>query len=562
MGNVQQIGHIMKQLQLIDQSRRKHHVCGKLYAIERREALTYAYGYDVAGNLINNNGTARTFNKLNQLSASGFTYDANGNLLTDNDSNTYTWDRANRLKNMGGVSYTYDGTGNRISRSVGSTLTRYLLDTQPGLAVVLSETTDMDTTHYIHGSRGIFAQYNPDLSLNYMLQDGLQSVRAVVTGTDIASQQDYTPYGEPVLADLPTTYGFTGEQTDSTNDLVYLRARYLNPSQGVFGSLDPFEGMADRAMSLNGYSWVEGNVINATDPNGERAGVVDCSNPSSLNDIDQLRCDYAKKLLNTYPSSGSISYWMRFSLSGLTSAWNKFVRGATNTAGEAPAIVPIGFIPVATEAGGDSMGALVQLRRMEERGLDRPLSFVEIFAIILSTEATTVLSDGVTFNPSYCMQQRGESDISIFKNLFREALERNFKGQCKNEETGIKGECGPDRLLSKTLGGIEGFYNSSSVFPDYPDWLGTASFLISRQDIYGYQCAGVSGATSNRPITWGNTPSPKFPNDPPEVGKENVIDWINLPTRGYKYFIVQGSSACPQTSSCGQTTVLPGLSTC
>ena len=35
MGNAQWIGHILKRLQLIDQSRRKHHVGGKLYAIER-----------------------------------------------------------------------------------------------------------------------------------------------------------------------------------------------------------------------------------------------------------------------------------------------------------------------------------------------------------------------------------------------------------------------------------------------------------------------------------------------------------------------------------------------
>jgi len=39
MGNAQWIGHILKRLQLIDQSRRKHHVGGKLYAIERREVL-------------------------------------------------------------------------------------------------------------------------------------------------------------------------------------------------------------------------------------------------------------------------------------------------------------------------------------------------------------------------------------------------------------------------------------------------------------------------------------------------------------------------------------------
>jgi hypothetical protein len=47
LGNAQWIGHILKRLQLIDLSRRKHHVGGKLYAIERREVLDMMQRYDV-----------------------------------------------------------------------------------------------------------------------------------------------------------------------------------------------------------------------------------------------------------------------------------------------------------------------------------------------------------------------------------------------------------------------------------------------------------------------------------------------------------------------------------
>jgi hypothetical protein len=47
MGNAQWIGHILKRLQLIDNSRRKHHVGGKLYAIERHEVLDMMQRYDV-----------------------------------------------------------------------------------------------------------------------------------------------------------------------------------------------------------------------------------------------------------------------------------------------------------------------------------------------------------------------------------------------------------------------------------------------------------------------------------------------------------------------------------
>ena len=64
-------------------------------------------------------------------------------------------------------------------------------------------------------------------------------------------------------------FGFTGEQTDHTGQ-IYLRARYYDPGIGTFTALDPFEGMMDRPMSLNGYSWVEGNPMNLTDASGMR----------------------------------------------------------------------------------------------------------------------------------------------------------------------------------------------------------------------------------------------------------------------------------------------------
>lgn len=67
---------------------------------------------------------------------------------------------------------------------------------------------------------------------------------------------------------MGTPYGFTGEIVDGSG-LLDLRARRYAPGLGVFASLDPWEGLAGRTMSLNGYSWVEGNVVNATDASGQ-----------------------------------------------------------------------------------------------------------------------------------------------------------------------------------------------------------------------------------------------------------------------------------------------------
>ncbi len=254
-------------------------------------AVEYTYGYDLAGNLTNNNGTGqppvvRTYNAANQLTNDGtnvLTYDANGNLTSDG-TNTYTWDRANRLAKVDNgtpadlTAYAYDGLNNRISQSIGTTtpiVTQYLLDTQPGLTKVLAATTGANTEHYIHNVRGIHAMESHAGDWSYMAQDGLGSVRSEIDSLlKVSAAQNYAPYGEPFggVGNFDTPFAFTGELRDA-NGLQYHRARYYHPSLGVFNSRDPFEGITQRPMSLNGYSWVEGNPIMHTDPSGEFIGI-------------------------------------------------------------------------------------------------------------------------------------------------------------------------------------------------------------------------------------------------------------------------------------------------
>lgn len=116
---------------------------------------------------------------------------------------------------MGGASYAYDGDGDRVSRTVGGTTTRYLLDKQSPLTLVLSETTGSAVTRYLHGPTGIFGQQDNTQTANwspaYMLHDGLGSVRAVSDGMSVLSAQAYSPYGVPLQAALPSDFGFTGE---------------------------------------------------------------------------------------------------------------------------------------------------------------------------------------------------------------------------------------------------------------------------------------------------------------------------------------------------------------
>ncbi len=199
----------------------------------------------------------------NQIANTGFTCDPNGN-LTSVGVNPYTWDRANRLTGMAGLTYTYDGAGNRISQSNGVDVTKYLLDLQPGLPLMVAQNKNGNTDRFVHlPGRGIFAQEDHTGPWQDLLLDGLGSTRIVVDDTDqVVSYQSYTPVGVPLESGFGSPFTFTGEMLDA-NDLLYLRARYYSPVLGVFTALDPLE-------NGNRYQYVGANPTNWTDPSGKK----------------------------------------------------------------------------------------------------------------------------------------------------------------------------------------------------------------------------------------------------------------------------------------------------
>ena len=241
----------------------------------------YTYAYDRSGNriqqVVNIGGSPTTtnygYNAANQLISDGvhtLTYDNNGNLRSDG-TNTHTWNRANRLTSLGSTSYVYDGEGHRIQQMVGASVTKYLLDLQPGLAVALSETTGANVTRYVHGTMGVQARKDPTGNWFWSLQDALGSVRSEVSNAvAVQGMRHFDPIGNAFglqgsFSGMP--YEFTGEPKDS-DGLLYLHERYLNTQLGIFTRLDPFEGITNTPMSLNRYSYVEGNLPNAVDPSG------------------------------------------------------------------------------------------------------------------------------------------------------------------------------------------------------------------------------------------------------------------------------------------------------
>jgi RHS repeat-associated protein len=251
----------------------------RLVAADASFGADYAYGYDVAGNLVDMNGVARVYNTADQLIFDGtnaLAYDAAGNLLGDG-ANAYTWDTAGRLVGIGAgddpaYTFSYNGDGDRVAQTAGEATTTYTLDTTPALTLVVGEATGPQRTAFIHDARGIHAQVGE--ALTYAVSDGLGSVRAWTSAAPPDAYITYDPYGAPDT-DI-TGFAFTGEPRDATG-LQYHRARYYDPALGAWASLDQLE-------TPNRYAYVDGNVVNWTDPSGY------CPESPWWNDIPGHRC--------------------------------------------------------------------------------------------------------------------------------------------------------------------------------------------------------------------------------------------------------------------------------
>ena len=104
------------------------------------------------------------------------------------------------------------------------------------------------------------------------LADALGSVRLIVNEAgEVALVQNYQPYGSVLASagDGLTSYGFTGEWTDSNTDLVYLRTRWYSPEKARFISGDSWDGDPFRPITYNGWQYSYGNPVNLTDPTGK-----------------------------------------------------------------------------------------------------------------------------------------------------------------------------------------------------------------------------------------------------------------------------------------------------
>jgi RHS repeat-associated protein len=103
-------------------------------------------------------------------------------------------------------------------------------------------------------------------SATYLVTDSLGSVRGTVDGTGaLTATTSYDAWGNPETTNgltVETPFGHAGGYTDP-DGLIYLLARYYDPSAGQFISVDPLV-----EQTLQSYAYASDNPVTNTDPSG------------------------------------------------------------------------------------------------------------------------------------------------------------------------------------------------------------------------------------------------------------------------------------------------------
>ena len=223
---------------------------------------------------------ANACNQYTQIGGLLVSYDANGNLTSDQNGNTYTYDAQNRLVSARSGTNTmyvsYDARNRVVSRTINGIITSYAYD---GWNLIEDyDASGNELARYIHGPQDdeLLAKITPTGAV-YYIQDGNHNVTTITDGTgSVVERYTYDVYGTPTITDgagnVLTVSGqgnrfmFTGREYLAEIGIYDYRNRVYSANLGRFLQTDPIRFQAG---DINIYRYVGNSPVNGTDPSGE-----------------------------------------------------------------------------------------------------------------------------------------------------------------------------------------------------------------------------------------------------------------------------------------------------
>lgn len=222
---------------------------------ETEDGDTLTYSYDLNGNQIGISGTSD-----GETISRSFTYTPSGMMETYADDNTVL------------QTNTYSGEGQRIRKEEGISTTNYFY--QEGS--VLYTTGDNSNFNLLNYS-DIFGTVRDGDDYYFYLEDIQGSTTDLIdSAADMVVSYWYNDFGE-VTEDRETDFDdfvneiqYTGAIYDDTTSLLYLNARFYEPSTGRFISQDTYRGEPEEPDTWHLYAYCANDPVNYVDPSGHK----------------------------------------------------------------------------------------------------------------------------------------------------------------------------------------------------------------------------------------------------------------------------------------------------
>lgn len=256
-------------------------------------AASYTYTYDRYGNRWNQTKTAGTgpssqsltFNTANnEVSGSGYTYDAAGN-MTNDGFHSYTYDAEGNVTQVdggagnGGATYTYDALNRRVRTDNGSSSYEFIFDPQGRHSSEYYVQGPYEQEGFTYwGAAPLSFYFNGTTQFDHQDWLGIERARTDMHGNE--GTYFSFPFGDgySFTGSDWNPYHFAGLDQDNTSN-EHAQFREYSNLAGRWFSPDPYEGSYDptNPQTFNRYAYVQNSPLSFVDQTGLfRIGPGEC----------------------------------------------------------------------------------------------------------------------------------------------------------------------------------------------------------------------------------------------------------------------------------------------